>query len=61
MAPADSNLKAKTFAAPEEGKSGLFIYRDSFVGKALKKDVYIDGKCLGETADRDPSYRQPII
>lgn len=58
MAPADSNLKAKTFAAPEEGQSGLFIYRDSFVGKALKKDIYVDGKCLGETADRVFFYTQ---
>lgn len=58
MAPADSNLKAKSFPAPEEGKSGLYIYRDSFVGKALKKDVYIDGKCIGETADRVFFYTQ---
>lgn len=58
MAPAESNQKAKTFAAPEEGKSGLYIYRDSFAGKALKKDVYINGKCLGQTADRVFFYTQ---
>lgn len=58
MAPAESNQKAKTFAAPEEGKSGLYIYRDSFAGKALKKDVYINGKCLGQTADKVFFYTQ---
>jgi len=52
LASQENNQKAKTFAAPDEGKSGLYVYRDSFVGKALKKDVYIDGNCLGETADR---------
>ena len=58
LASEESNQKAKTFAAPDEGKSGLFVYRDSFVGKALKKDVYIDGNCLGETADRVFFYTQ---
>jgi hypothetical protein len=46
------NATAKSFPVPENGKAGLYVYRDSFVGKALKKDVYLDGRCLGETADR---------
>jgi len=58
LASQENNQKAKTFAAPDEGKSGLYVYRDSFVGKALKKDVYIDGNCLGETADRVFFYTQ---
>lgn len=58
LAPEESNQKAKTFAAPDEGKSGLFVYRDSYVGKALKKDVYVDGNCIGETADRVFFYTQ---
>ncbi len=58
MAPAEENQKAKTFPAPDDGKSGLFIYRDSYVGKGLKKDVYLDGKCVGETADRVFFYTQ---
>ena len=41
---------AKKFNPPAEGNSGLYIYRNSFVGKALKKDVWVDGKCIGETA-----------
>lgn len=58
MAPAEENQKAKTFPAPDDGKSGLFIYRDSYAGKGLKKDVYLDGKCVGETADRVFFYTQ---
>jgi hypothetical protein len=41
---------AKKFNPPAEGKSGLYIYRNSFVGRALKKDVWVNGKCIGETA-----------
>lgn len=41
--------KAKQFAAPRAGMAGIYVYRDSFVGKALKKDVWLDGKCVGES------------
>ncbi|WP_223575947.1 DUF2846 domain-containing protein [Achromobacter mucicolens] len=58
LASAEDNQKAKTFAVPDAGKSGLFVYRDSYAGKALKKDVYINGNCLGETADRVFFYTQ---
>lgn len=45
----DFSEKAKTFNLPPDGKAGLYIYRDnSIVGAALKKDIMIDGKCLGE-------------
>lgn len=58
MESADNNLKAKSFSIPDQGKSGLYVYRDSFVGKALKKDVYLDGNCIGETADKVFFYTQ---
>jgi Protein of unknown function (DUF2846) len=50
MESKEDSAKAKQFAAPQAGNSGLYIYRDSFVGKALKKDIWVDGKCLGESA-----------
>jgi hypothetical protein len=50
MGPKAESDKAKEFAPPSQGKAGLYVYRNSFVGKALKKDVWIDGKCLGESA-----------
>lgn len=58
MASEADNTTAKSFPVPESGKAGLYVYRDSFVGKALKKDVYLDGRCLGETADKVFFYQQ---
>ncbi|EPU8564753.1 DUF2846 domain-containing protein [Yersinia enterocolitica] len=49
---------AKSFPVLENGKAGLYVYRDSFVGKALKKDVYLGGRCLDETVDRVFFYQQ---
>lgn len=50
MASKEDSAKAKTFSAPTQGNSGLYIYRNSFAGKALKKDIWVDGKCVGESA-----------
>lgn len=50
MASKEASDQAKQFAAPAEGKIGLYVFRDSALGAALKKDVWVDGKCLGETA-----------
>src|SRR4051812_22689161 len=50
MAAKEESAKAKAFAAPSQGMAGVYVYRDSFAGKALKKDVWIDGKCLGQSA-----------
>jgi len=58
MAPASEDAALKTFAPPEEGKAGVYIYRNSFVGKALKKDLHLDGEFLGESANKTYFYRQ---
>lgn len=50
MASKADSVKAKEFNSPSQGSAGVYIYRDSFVGKALKKDVWINGKCVGESA-----------
>lgn len=52
MEPAETSNVAKQFSAPEKGNSGLYIYRDSFLGfgAALKKDIYVDNKFIGESA-----------
>lgn len=50
MAPQSSSSKSKEFNAPSQGTAGLYIYRDSWMGKILKKDLWINGKCLGESA-----------
>lgn len=41
---------AKQYNSPSEGKSGLYVYRAGSFGGALKKDVWLNGKCVGETA-----------
>lgn len=41
---------AKSFTPPSNDKAGLYIYRSGHLGGALKKDVWVDGKCIGETA-----------
>lgn len=50
LASKAESARAKEFNPPSQGNAGVYVYRDSFVGKALKKDVWIDGKCIGETA-----------
>lgn len=50
MAAKEDSAKAKEFNAPSQGNAGVYVYRNSFVGKALKKDIWIDGKCVGESA-----------
>ena len=49
MATKEESTKAKQFNAPNKGNSGLYVYRDSFVGKALKKDIWVDNTCLGRS------------
>ncbi len=41
---------AKQFNPPSDGNAGLYIYRSGTFGGALKKDVWVNGKCIGETA-----------
>ncbi|MDN5092993.1 DUF2846 domain-containing protein [Aliarcobacter butzleri] len=55
--PEESN-QAKQFNQVENGKAGIYIYRDSTLGGALKKKVYIDDKCIGETAPNVFFYEQ---
>jgi hypothetical protein len=50
MAPKEDSVKAKQFAQPSGNNAGVYIYRNSFAGKALKKDIWVDGKCIGESA-----------
>lgn len=41
---------AKEFNSPAGTNAGLYIYRAGGPGTALKKDVWVDDKCIGETA-----------
>lgn len=50
LEPKEVSHNAKQFNPPSDGNSGLYIFRDSILGAALKKDIWVDDKCLGESA-----------
>ena len=50
MESKDASDKLKQFGPPSVGNSGLYLYRDSSFGAALKKDIQVDGKCVGKSA-----------
>lgn len=50
MVSGEKTELAKEFSPPSKGSSGLYIYRAGIMGSALKKDVWVNGKCIGETA-----------
>ena len=58
MASAEQDAAAKQFSQPPAGKAGLYVVRNTFVGQALKKTVSLDGKEIGETANKVFFYKQ---
>jgi hypothetical protein len=58
MASVEQDAAAKTFAAPTAEKSGVYVFRDSHFGAALKKLVSIDGKPLGQSAPMTYFYKE---
>lgn len=52
MATQEESAKAKKFLPPAPGNAGLYVYRDSAFGAALKKDIWVNKKCLGESASQ---------
>jgi len=58
MESKEQTSMAKMFMPPSEGNAGLYIYRSGSFGGALKKDVWVDGKCIGETAPNTFFYEE---
>lgn len=50
MESSEQSTASKQFSTPAEGTAGMYIYRAGSFGGALKKDIWIDGKCIGESA-----------
>jgi hypothetical protein len=50
MASKEASSKAKEFNPPSQGNAGVYVYRKGSFGGALKKNIWIDGKCVGESA-----------
>ena len=57
MADTKLDAAAKTFAAPA-GKAGVYVYRNETFGAAVKMDVFLDGKRLGDTVARSYFYAE---
>ncbi len=58
MESKEASDQAKQFNAPSANMAGLYVYRDGSFGSALKKDVWVDGTCLGETAPNMFFYQE---
>jgi hypothetical protein len=57
MGDARQDAALKTFAAPAD-KAGLYIYRNETMGAAVKMDVTLDGKAIGQTAAKTFLYKE---
>lgn len=58
MASIDDDKAKKEFTMPSEDIAGLYIYRNSRVGGALKKTLSIDDVIIGETAPMTYFYSE---
>lgn len=56
MASKAQDAELKNFPTPPENNAGLYIFRNTFVGQAIKKTVSINGTEIGETANKTYFY-----
>lgn len=50
-ADSQQSQMTKQLTPPKEGYASIYVYRsNSVVGGMLKKDIWIDGECLGESS-----------
>lgn len=57
MATVEEDIAKKQFNAPPPHLSGLYIYRNTNFGAALKKNISIDGQIIGESAPMTFFYK----
>lgn len=50
MAAVENDTARKSFPSPSPGTAGLYIYRNTSFGGAHKKDIFIDGERVAESA-----------
>ncbi len=58
LAPTEQDSALKAFSLPAADKAGLYIFRNSFMGQALKKNLYVDGVFLGESSNKVYFYKE---
>jgi len=49
MASPEQDAQSKTFSV-KPGKANIYVYRNEVLGAAIKMDVSLDGKPVGQTA-----------
>lgn len=57
MGDSKQDAALKTFSAPAN-KAGVYIYRNESMGGAVKMDVELDGKAIGQTAANTYLYKE---
>lgn len=57
MGTPQADAAAKQFVAPTD-KAGLYIYRNESMGSAVKMDVDVDGKPIGQTVAKTFLYKE---
>lgn len=48
----------KQFNTPAANTAGLYVYRKGGMGQSLKKDLWVDGVCLGQSAPNVFFYKE---
>lgn len=57
MGDPQKDAALKTFSA-KQGMAGVYIYRNESIGAAIKMDVDVDGKSIGQTAAKTYLYTE---
>lgn len=57
MGDAKQDAVLKTFT-PKADKTGVYIYRNEFIGAAIHMDVAVDGKPIGQTVAKTYLYKE---
>lgn len=57
----DNNThQAKKYSAPSPGNANLYIFRAGNIGQALKKDIWLNGECIGASANNVFFFKEII-
>ena len=51
MASKEEDTALKKFTLPPPDKAGLYIFRNSFLGQAVSREIYVDSVFIGKTAN----------
>jgi hypothetical protein len=51
MASKEEDTALKKFALPPSDKAGLYIFRNSFLGQSVSREIYVDSVFIGKTAN----------